>query len=220
MAESLPSALMWRQILPPQMVNDFVLLSEITPETLEGLSKSIAAYDVFGSEEEFKSLVIQYIPDEDQASAVLNSLRSLRPENIEQIIEVVGQWRNAERDHASRLSDGAFALLKNNLSILVRDYPAVAKIRKANWLGKATGNELQSIQFICDIRPVFNDARDTIELFIPIVTLKLGFERQNGEDDVLELVLDDSAITVLSQKLDVARQKLDALDHFMQKVHG
>ena len=79
---------------------------------------------------------------------------------------------------------------------------------KADQLRKTTGIELEDIQLICDIRPVFDDARSTIMGAIPISTLKLDVVDRDGAPRSIEIRLTEKQLAELASKAELARQKI------------
>ena len=71
-------------------------------------------------------------------------------------------------------------LLADRIEKLVAVPAGLARQYKAEQLAEATGTELEDLQVICDLRPVFNEERSEIEGAIPISTLKLDVLGPNG----------------------------------------
>jgi len=90
----------------------------------------------------------------------------------------------------------------------------IAKHIKCEGLQTVTGNQFHDVDIICDIRPVFNDARDVIEDLIPVTTLKLRYFTQAEEIKVLEVVLSEEDIDYLKEKIRMTKRKLDVMQQF------
>jgi hypothetical protein len=218
MPDGFPGELMWRQIFPPQMIQDLLNLSSIPIEQLTQLSDAISSKEVLAGESSLLELVNDHIVDSKQAKAALNALKSIRASHVQQILEVFAEWREASADHEAAFPEDAFNELRTKLPLIVRDYAAIAQVRKANWLSKVVGHELQDVNLICDVRPVFNESRDAIEMFIPLATLRLSYLRQNGSEGVFELVLDESQLDDISDAIEKARQKISVMSRFIEEA--
>ena len=84
------------------------------------------------------------------------------------MLKTVQRWREANEQNAARLSDEVFATLQERVPALIRDVPAVERGQKAERLKKVLGNELEALEIICDVRPVYDDSRERIEGLIPV----------------------------------------------------
>ena len=81
---------------------------------------------------------------------------------------------------------------------MIREFPAIERNRKAKRLQTMLGKQVQEVELICDLRPIFDKKREMIEGFIPITILKLICEAQNEETEVIEVILDRGTITELA----------------------
>ena len=207
-----------RQFMPTDMIRDLNIIALIPADKLEQLRDTIAAKEVLAGDEALISLVESLLEEEGQAEAVLNAIRSIRPDQVQQMLELLSKWRGISDNPERDFSDEVFERLCHNLPIVVSDYPAVARIRKADGLSKVLGNELQSLHFICDVRPVFNESRDAIDMLIPLTTLKIAYERQNGQTDVIEIVLTEGQLDELTVAAAKARQKIQVLERFIEQL--
>ena len=165
----------------------------------------------FLSTQALAQLVSASLPDESQGSAVFSALQNLRSETIPQVLEMVQSWRNASDQNKRRLPDDQYGSLEKNLPVLIREYRAINRMRKAERLRTTLGNEVEGFAFICDARPVYNEARDDIEGIIPLTTLKVVYEHQNQDTEEIEFVLTASQLEELISRAKKAQDKLAAL---------
>ena len=84
------------------------------------------------------------------------------------------------------------------------------RVKREN-LQTITGNLFQGIDIICDVRPVFNVTRETVEEFIPVTTLRISYLTQAEETEVLEIILSEEHIDELAEKIKIAKKKWDVL---------
>jgi hypothetical protein len=122
-----------------------------------------------------------------------------------------GEWRNADETNAARFPDDAMAVIQENLTRLIRDYPALDRYRKARRMASVTGNRLRQIELICDARPVFDQDRQRIEGFVPLMTLKLVYETQAEDTDCIEVILSADMLEDLLEKGRKVQRKVSVL---------
>jgi len=194
-----------------QMIDDMLAVASIPNETLAQLGDRLEEQTGFLSASALVDIVSEVIPDDRQGQAAFNALQNLQPDNLDQIVERIGNWRESSPDNRKRFGDDLFGNLKQNLTTLVRDYPAVNRGKKADRLRNILGNEFLGAIFICDARPVFNKERDQIEGMIPITTLKLVYERQNEAREEIELALNAEQLKSLREEAEKAEKKLSTL---------
>ena len=84
-------------------------------------------------------------------------------------------------------------------------------MQKAKRLQVVLGNEVEGIAFICDARPVYNEARDDIDGMIPLTTMKIVYERQNGVTEEIEFVLTADELDDLITRAKKAQDDLKLL---------
>lgn len=194
-----------------QMVEDLSEVAAIPTESLNQLGDALEQQAGFPTAESLAKLVSQFLPDEPQGSAAFSALQNLRRETIPQVLETLQSWRSTSDQNKARLPDDQFDALQKNLQTLIRDYPALNRMRKADRLRTALGNEVEGFSFICDARPVYNEARDDIEGIIPLTTLKFLYERQNRVTEEIELVLTPEQLDELILRAKKAQEKLTVL---------
>lgn len=194
-----------------QMIDDMMAIASIPDETLAQLGDRLEEQSGFLSSSALVDIVSEVIPDDRQGQATFNALQNLRPDDVDQLVESIGNWRESSPDNREHFGDDLFGNLEQNLKTLVRDYASLNRGKKADRLRNILGNELQGAVFICDARPVFNKERDQIEGMIPITTLKLVYERQNMETEEIELTLNADQLKSLREDAEKAEKKITTL---------
>lgn len=194
------------------MAEDLSLLAQVPTDQLTRLISALQEQAGFISEKGLVQLIEQFVPDETHGAATFNALQNLRQDSTPQVLETLHNWRNASEKNKARLSDDAYSALQEKLETLIRDYPALKRMRKANTLRSMLGNEVQGFIFVCDLRPVYKDPKkDDIEGLIPLVTLKVFYERQNMLTEEVELLLTSEQLEGLIFRATEAKKKLDVL---------
>jgi hypothetical protein len=207
-----------RRATPPpkqffQMLDDLRIVATIPEATLNQLANALETQTGFLTADTCAELVAELVPDETQGEATFNAIQNLRPEAMEQLITVIGNWRNESDENRKLLSEAEYANIQACLPVLIRDYPALNRMQKAQRLMTVLGNEIKGIGFICDARPVYNQAHDEIEGIVPLTTFKIIYERQNLDTDEIEFVLSETDLDQMIEQANEAKKKLSVLKH-------
>jgi hypothetical protein len=208
---SSPSDLFRGQGPPRQMVEDLLAIAKIPRENLERLAASLSNAVGFLDEEKLTDLVKEVLPEERQASAIVNAIRSVRPGRVDWVLASLRDWRDADQSNAERVSEETLDKIRRKLSILIKEYPAWDRYQKAQRLASLTGNKAIHVDVICDLRPVLDSSREQIEGLIPLTTLKLVYESQTEETKCVEVLLSADVLEDLLEKMTKAQQKLTTL---------
>lgn len=85
--------------------------------------------------------------------------------------------------------------------------PSISRQHKATRLANATGDEFESVHFVCDVRPVFDDDRSKIEGAIPVCVLHLAFgDAMNPE--TVDIRLNSSDLKNFTEEVEAANRKM------------
>jgi len=192
-----------------QLLADLIVLSQLPSESVKQLGDRLEQHSGFVSVE---NLSTETFGDSEAAAAISRLLQGLVPASLSHVTAMVEYWRQSDGDAGKSMPDSQFATLKENLLLLVRHSPALMRTRKAVGLQRVTGNELMGVMFICDARPVYNNARDDIDGYVALATMKLVFQRQNSDTEEIELVLTPDEIDLLIDRAQKAKQKIDVMN--------
>ncbi len=96
---------------------------------------------------------------------------------------------------------------------------ALDRQRKAEVLSKATGQRLQSLQLICDLRPIFDADRKHIDGFLPVTTMHLAVEGADGLPNGMDVILSESDVDMLVEHLAFTKSKLIAIRGLALKLN-
>jgi hypothetical protein len=122
---------------------------------------------------------------------------------------------SALSEDTSKISSEDCAKLAKRIKDLVFVPQSLARQQKAEELAEATGIDIKDLQLICDIRPIFNDERSTIEGAIPISILKIDFSEPDGSVSRMEFSLTEEQILILCTKTQLAKNKISAIKRFL-----
>ncbi len=99
-------------------------------------------------------------------------------------------------------------ILVDRLRTLAAEPVGLAKQYKARQLVDATGFELDGLQIICDLRPIFDQDRERIEGAIPLTVLRLEYTSPVGESGVVEVRVTEKQLDEFGSKIETAKRKL------------
>jgi len=76
---------------------------------------------------------------------------------------------------------------------------------------------LDTVDLICDLRPIFNDNRKNVEGLLPYTRLHIVATGEDGLPKPFEVELSHQQVIDLSEKTEKAKNKLEALCQSIQK---
>jgi hypothetical protein len=147
------------------------------------------------------------------AEALIRQLLSLRGiarqsgQPIEAIVAGLGEAL-ANESEGTRIDPPDWQLVRVQLASLL-ELESVRLATTAIELSYDYANLLQRTKILTDIRPIFNDAADTITGAVVSFTLRLRYTNADGERD-LSIALDESDIRILADQCDRAITKAGA----------
>ncbi len=195
----------------PEMVDDLLAVSQIPGERIDKLCLALGSAPGFLDHDRLAQVVQEIVPDERLASSTVSTIENLRRETVDKAVRALRRWREARSENAVKFPEEALASLEGKLPRLIHACPALERYRKARRLAGITGSTAEGIEVICDLRPVFNENRDRVEGLIPITTLKVVYEGQDGESRSLEVLLSPEMLDTLVKKAQTAQHKLKVL---------
>ncbi len=198
-----------------KLVTDIKLLSEVPGEQIDRLADAFhAASDFYLIEK----LAAENVEDEKTAKAVSRLVESLIPESLKFLLGMIKTWRKSLNDPDSYMTEQELEAVSIALKKLIRNSPAITRVKKAQVLKTVTGNEVFGVMFVCDARPVYNEARDDIEGYLPVTTMKIVYQRQNGESEEIEFALMPNEIDLFIDRATKAREKVRVLNAKMSQL--
>jgi hypothetical protein len=119
----------------------------------------------------------------------------------------------AIRDKTEGLSIPERDQVADRIKALISNATGLAKQCKARQLVDATGSELEKIQVICDLRPIFDEDRKRIEGVVPLSLVRLEYKSLTGDTEVVELRITEKQIDEFQSKLAMAKKKIGLIKH-------
>lgn len=208
--------------------SDATAVAAIPKAQLEALLASLdaEAEDGFTGRARLSRVVHEHVTERAQADAAQRFLlyfaRNRRAKKLKDASEYVN---SVQKDIVDALAEknaesSVRAALEERLPHLLKPRAAIDRQLKADELLRRVGHRAMSIDMVCDLRPVFDEDRARIEGLIPLTTLKIVALRSGAVEPsvVTEVVLTESALSSLEEKLADVRKKLAAMKAYVSKT--
>ncbi len=185
------------------MVEDLKTIAGLPDEQIAELRQHLSEADYFLDPKALLATIQKVIQERELAGAVCRAILNLNPSNTKQIIA------SLERDVDDK--EFPFDSLKKVLNKLIQPYPALARFEKAERLATVTGQQLETVELICDLRPIFDEKRENIEGMMPYTRLHIVVTGEDGLPKAFEAELTHKQVIDLAGKAEKAKSKLDVL---------
>lgn len=198
----------------PAMLEDLQALAGVSDEQVAALRKRLSEAKGFLDPRALRVVVRSVTQDDTTSEAVWKALRHLGPEDVERLLHALSE-RRGEKDFP--LEEAVLDRLRQALPALIQPYPAMARFAKAERLARLTGQQLQSVELICDLRPIFDEDRKNLEGMMPYTRLCVIATGVDGLPKAFEAELTLQQVNDLAEKASKARDKLDGLRSSVEK---
>lgn len=199
------------------LVNLRVLLA-VDDSQLAAIAQELESFSSFLDRRTVELIVGNQGIVESQASAlvqlIISTDRLLREAEgtKEQLLSrIAGFARNEENKRLGQWSEDDISQMLSRLQIIMRPYSGLALQAKAQRLSEATGTQLERLEVICDLRPIFDENRERIQGVIPFTILKVVCKGVDGLPVSFEAILSARQVDELANKAIAANKKLDRL---------
>ncbi|GAB4187118.1 MAG: hypothetical protein Kow00105_01700 [Phycisphaeraceae bacterium] len=192
------------------MISDFIAIKQLQPELLEKIADKLRAEENFLEPGNLNSILRSVVSDDASIDALRRIILNIKSEDVDDLIK---QLKSSREDNPKEfpLSTDDIAQLEERLPKLLKPIPALRRYRKAERLAKITGQPLEDFQLICDLRPVFDEERKSVEGLIPITHMKIVATGGDGLPNVFEAELTAKQVNDLAEQVEKAKLKLDVL---------
>jgi hypothetical protein len=189
---------------------DLKLIGDLEADKFDALSRALAEYPHFLDVEKVSEIVAEKTGNPSLSlSAVIVQLSNLirnaseRPE---------AAFNTLCREIANR-PDGLGNVdgLNVRLQRLLLEPRGFGRQRSAEDLAEATGEELHSVQVICDIRPVFGESETEAQGAVLVVILRLEKTDLSGSHSSLDLRLSEDQLDSLAKLSETAKGRIASL---------
>jgi len=213
----MPEPVMYIRGFPPfpgqliaseELVDDLKAIAGLSDEQVAGLRQRLNATEGFLDPKALLAVIREVIQDPKLAEAVRGALRNLSPSRVERIIAGLEQDLD---DKEFPFDRATFDRLKRVLKELIQTYPALTRFQKAERLAKMTGQQLETVELICDLRPIFDKKREKLEGVMPYTRLHIVATGEDGLPKSFEAELTHQQVIDLTEKAEKAKDKLKVL---------
>lgn len=196
----------------------------------ETFAKAIAAVDAdpgFVGPGRLKELIEPIIGAEETARGLTNfvyNLQSFRRGRKEDedgkgslVDDFSSSLQKASADDLG-LSDEEKACVLRRLPPMAAPKPSMDRQAKAVSVARRVGLTLDKVALACDLRPVFDESRETVEAIIPLTLMRVVARGPEGFPQALEVTMTEKQVLDLCTEAERARTKLAALKKFVEKT--
>ena len=201
-------------------LRDTLAVARVPVEQVATLAASLREQGDFWSIPRVRECVEKTITDTSLQRSTLNVLWGLGQmvrDYINPVDENVGALYAALKGREGVTSDDV-ERLKTNLDHLLVKQPALDYLVKAGHLSIVTGKELKGLEFISDIRAVFDEERTKIIGVLPYTTLRIEVD-DLGRKTSVELRITEEQLNAISEKAELAKVKVSTIRAFAQELN-
>ena len=199
----------------PEMLADLKGIADLKDEQIDTLRKRLSQAKGFLDPKSLRAIIREVIDDDKKVESVLRALRNLGPKSVERLLRDLSEQGHKDKDYP--LDEAVLVKLRHKLPALIQPYPALSRFEKAERLAKVTGQELESVELICDLRPIFDEDRKHVEGLMPYTNLRIVATGADGLPKSFEAQLTRQQVHDLADKVSKAKVKLDVLHEDVEK---
>ena len=198
----------------PDMVRDLAAVADLDGTQLKNLQERLSAASGFMNPENLSSIIRESISDHEIVGAVDRLIRNIAPNSVDKLLAALEQKSS---DEDSTLNTEVLEKLKKTLPGLLDSVPAYRRFQKAERLAALTGQSLEAMDLICDLRPIFDKSRSNIEGMFPLTRFHITVTGENGLPQSFEVELTTKQVYELAEKSEKAKEKLAALTQMINE---
>jgi len=191
-----------------ELFDDLKTVIGLSNEQFTELRKHLTEAKGFLDPKAMLETIRRVVEDANAAEAVRRILINIGPSQVERMVTALEEGREEE---GFPFDEAQLERLKQILKNLIRPYPALARFRKAERLAKITGQQLEAVELICDLRPIFDENRKNVEGMMPYTRLHIVATGEDGLPKPFEVELTHQEIIDLLEKVEKAKSKLETL---------
>lgn len=197
-----------------ELIRDLKTINSLSDEDITKLHNNLKEVKGFLDPKALLVILQGVVKRSEIAAALRRILRNIGPSQVDRVIKILED--DLKQENPSFNQDET-QRLKQILKKLIRAYPALAKFQKAKRLAEITGQQLETVELICDLRPIFDESRKNIEGMMPYTRLHLVATGEDGLPNAFEVELTHQQVINLAEKAGKAKNKLEALRMSIKK---
>ncbi len=196
------------ETIPEELLDDLTAIIGLSDEMLAELHKHLTEAEGFLDPKALLATIQGVVKDQNTTKAVRRVLRNISPSQVERMVTSLDE---KSKEKGFPFDQAKLERLKQILKNLIRPYPALARFQKAERLMNITGQQLETVELICDLRPIFDESRKNVEGMMPYTQLHIVATGEDGLPKAFEVELTNQQVTDLAEKVGKAKRKLEAL---------
>lgn len=206
------------------LIEDAKILLDLDINQINSIREDLIAFSGFLDSGRLLEILHTYVEDEGFCgrlshfiAAVDGKLRATG-QDVSHLTSSIEKWLDEEENQPKELlTRDQFEELRERLPLLIEPFSGLSRQAKAERLSEATGQPLEDIQIICDLRPVFDEERECVQGVMPFTTLKVVCKGIDGLPVAMETILSRSQVSELLKKATAAEKKLSGLEKLLSE---
>ena len=191
-----------------QVQEDLKAVAGLQNEQVDAIRERLEEAAGFLSPKAMYALLNDVLQDKTTARSVQRVVLNVKPDDLEEMLKTLSSKQSDDDFPLNKeLSDKLHKILPN----LIQPYSALAKFEKADRLATLTGQQLETIELICDLRPIFDEDRENIEGMMPYTRLHIVTTGVDGLPNAFEAELTQQQVSDLAEKAAKAKEKVGVL---------
>lgn len=201
-----------------EFVADVLSASRIERETLTQLSSSLQSADGFLDSARVAQIVQRHCGEGTDAVAAWRLVLGLRDWLADSQITTEILVRIVESDESTDSSSLDREHLGFVIESLAGPFPALERQANASRVSNAAGSRAIRLEFVCDLRPVFDTPkREVIEGLLPLTTMHLEARNAADSQSVMEALLSEQDLRMLIAEAQVAVRKIERMRELVER---
>jgi hypothetical protein len=211
------------QEFSPRLILDAKELLSVEVDVLRALAAELDAYTGFLDKQALGEIIAHYIPDADKRKHLTRLIGGLderlrtTKQSLDSLVAEIRDRADEDEERKKILSPGDIEELAARLPLIIKPYPSLRRQGKAKRLAGVTGQALEELEIICDLRPIFDPDRTEVEGVVPLTTLKVVCKGVDGLPVAMEAILTEKQVHNLAEKAQAAERKLERLRELLAK---
>lgn len=193
---------------PEGLVDDLKAIITLSDDMLDELYKHLSKPEGLLNPKVLLAIINKVVEGSSVAEAVRRIVINIGPSQVERLVTLL-EKKAKEKDFP--LDEPQLKRLKQILKKLIQPYPSLARFQKAERLSEITGQQLETVELICDLRPIFDETRKKVEGMMPYTRLHIVATGEDGLPNAFEVELTHQHVIDLAEKAEKATNKLQAL---------
>lgn len=209
------------------LISDAAIALEIGDDNFESLISGLEIESGFVGRDELESRFLPLLGNDAEKANKLSRFvdaihERLRGTNqaVPDFVKSLVSWLTENDSDGKQVPKESFASFEERTAKLLGSYQCYARQAKVEELSTRIGNPLEQFELICDVRPVFDSERKTIEGMLPITWLKIVATESNGMPSGTEVLLSEEDLNTIEESLKKAKQKIKELKRAVSEDFG